>query len=184
VSRGLTREAFEALLALFNTDREKAAEKYEQIRRKLIGVFEWKGCSIPEELADEVFNRVGYKAAEGLVIQREEPFAYISGVAHHVWQEYLRRKVKEPIPFESSSLIPLAPPEDEPDSRLDHIRGCLKLLEPEQRSLLLRYYVDDQRIQSRKRICEELDIPMNALRIRIHRLRKKVESCVQEMLRN
>ena len=38
--------------------------------------------------------------------------------------------------------------------------------------------------QSRKRICEELDIPMNALRIRIHRLRKKVESCVQEMLRN
>ena len=72
----------------------------------------------------------------------------------------------------------------EPDYRLGPLRACLDILETDQRRLLLRYHQDDQRIRSRKDMCDELGIPMNALRIRVHRLRRKVEACVQEKLRN
>src|SRR5204863_6195928 len=54
---GLTRESFEILLAQLDPDRERAGELYETIRRKLIRLFEWRGCACPEDLADETFNR-------------------------------------------------------------------------------------------------------------------------------
>lgn len=184
MSRGLTRESFEALLAMLDPDREKAGEIYEGLRRRLIQMFEWKGCSSAEELADEVFNRVGHKFAGGLTLKRDKPDAYFWGVAHHVFQEVVRREARERKIIESGSLTPASYPEDEPDHRLPALHACLQLLEDDQRRLLLLYYAKDKRIQARKDICEELMIPMNALRIRVHRLRKKVEVCVQEKLRN
>ena len=185
MSRGLTPEAFEALLAMLHADREKAGELYEDIRRRLIRMFEWRGCAHPEELADEAFNRVAHKSAGGLVLQRDDPYAYFCGVAHHVRQEILRREAREDKIQKSGGLSSSnLPEEDEPDCRLDHLRECLRTLEAEARNLLLRYYEDDQRIRSRKDLCDELRISMNALRIRVHRLGKKVEACVQEKLRN
>jgi hypothetical protein len=106
------------------------------------------------------------------------------GVAHHVFQEVVRREAREHRALESDDRKSSNAPEDEPDARLDHLRDCLRTLDAEQCSLLLRYHQDDQRIRSRKDLCDELGIPMNALRIRVHRLRKKVEACVQEKLRN
>jgi DNA-directed RNA polymerase specialized sigma24 family protein len=144
-------------------------------------MFDWR-CDQSEELADETFNRVARKASEGLVIQRSDPFAYIAGVAHHVFQEWLRKKQRQGIVQESGDWSPPVPPENEPDFRLDYVRQCLEILDESQRRLLLRYYEDGQRIRSRKILCQELDIPMNALRIRVHRLRKKVEACVEEKL--
>ena len=68
---------------------------------------------------------------------------------------------------------------------LECLRECLReSLAPDQKSLLLRYHEDKQRIRSRKGLCDELGIPMNALRIRVHRLRKKVEACIEEKLRS
>ena len=181
--RDLTPEEFDAFLAMLHSDREMAGQLYEGLRRRLIRLFEWRRCLHPEELADETFNRVARKAAEGLRFERD-PYAYCCGVAHHVFQEIVRREAREHKAFESGDWSPSDPPEDEPDWRLDHLRACLQTLEPGQRRLLLRYYDTEQRIQSRKDICKELGIPMNALRIRVHRLRRKVEACVEEKLRN
>jgi DNA-directed RNA polymerase specialized sigma24 family protein len=182
--RGLTREGFESLLSMLDPDREKAGELYEGIRRRLVRLFEWRGCAHAEDLADETFNRVARKSAEGLILQRSDPYAYFCGVAHHVFQEVVRREAREHRALESDDRKSSNAPEDEPDARLDHLRDCLRTLDAEQCSLLLRYHQDDQRIRSRKDLCDELGIPMNALRIRVHRLRKKVEACVQEKLRN
>ncbi|MBL8114745.1 MAG: hypothetical protein JNK60_17825, partial [Acidobacteria bacterium] len=46
--------------------------------------------------------------------------------------------------------------------------------------LLLRYYQGDgaSRIENRKALADELHVPMNALRIRVHRLRERLERCV------
>ena len=183
-NRGLTREGFESLLAMLHPNREEAGVLYEGIRRRLIRLFEWRGCANAEELADETFNRVAKKSAEGLILQRSDPFAYFCGVAHHVFQEVLRREAREHKSLENGDPSASATFEDEPDNRLDHLRECLRILEADQRHLLLRYHQDDKRIRSRKELCDELGIPMNALRIRVHRLRKKVEACVQEKLRN
>ena len=180
----LTPDEFDALLAMLHSDRERAGEIYEGIRRRLIRLFEWRGCLHPEDLADETFNRVARKSAKGLKFERPDPFAYFCGVAHRVFQEVIRKEKKEGRVIESGDWAPAAPVEEEPDYRLDYLRACLQGLESGQRLLLLRYHEDKQRIRSRKDLCDELGIPMNALRIRVHRLRKRVETCVQEKLRN
>jgi DNA-directed RNA polymerase specialized sigma24 family protein len=182
--RGLTPAGFEALLAMLHPDREIAGERYEGIRRRLVRLFEWRGCAHSEELADETFNRVARKSAEGLTLQRSDPYAYFCGVANHVFQEVVRREAREHKALESGDQTSFDPAEDQPDYRLDHLRSCLEILEADQRRLLLRYHQEDQRIRSRKNLCDELGIPMNALRIRVHRLRRRVEACVQEKLRN
>lgn len=180
----MTREEFDALLALLDPDREVAGRKYEEIRTRLIGLFNLWGCTDSESRADETFNRVARKAAEGLILQRNAPFPYIAGVARHVFQEWLRRQQRENRILESGEAPPSAQPEEETDFRLEHVRRCLETLAADQRRLLLRYHEDEQRIRSRKALCEELGIPMNALRIRVHRLRRKVEICVEEKLRD
>ena len=177
----MTREEFDALLALLDPDREKAARKYEEVRNRLIRLFDVWGCTESEARADETFNRVARKAAQGLILQRSDPFPYIVGVARHVFHEWLRQQQKKP---PSEEWPPSVPPEEEPDFRLEHLRQCLEILSADQRRLLLRYHEDEQRIRSRKVLCEELGIPMNALRIRVHRLRKKVEACVKEKMRD
>jgi DNA-directed RNA polymerase specialized sigma24 family protein len=182
--RGLTPDGFEALLSMLHPDRELAGERYEEIRRRLVRLFEWRGCAHAEELADETFNRVARKSAEGLTLQRSDPYAYFCGVAHHVFQEVVRREARENRVLESGDWPSSGVVDEEPDYRLDPLRACLGTLENDQRRLLLRYHQEDQRIRSRKDLCDELGIPMNALRIRVHRLRKKVEACVQEKLRN
>lgn len=181
---GLTPEEFEALLKVLHPDRHKAGEVYEQIRRRLVRLFEWRGCTCPEELTDETFNRVARKLAGGLALENKDPYAYFCGVAHHVFQEVLRQNAREQKMRESGDWQLSCPDEDEADFRLDHLRNCLERLGFAQRRLLLRYYQDDQRIQSRKNLCRELGVELNALRIRVHRLRKKVETCVLERLKH
>ena len=180
----LTPEEFEALLAMLDPDREAAGQIYESIRARLIRMFEWRGCAHPDDLADETFNRVARKSAEGLALQRSDPYPYFCGVAHHVFQEVARREQRRKTVLESGDWPPSAPPEDEPDFRLEHLRLCLDTLGADQKRLLLRYHQAEQRIRGRKVLCDELGIPMNALRIRVHRLRKKVEVCIEEKLRS
>ena len=93
--RGLTPEGFDALLAQLNPDRERAGEIYETIRRKLVRLFEWRGCGSPEDLTDETINRVARRLAEGVELRSSDPYGYFCGVAHLVYKEVLRRASRE-----------------------------------------------------------------------------------------
>jgi DNA-directed RNA polymerase specialized sigma24 family protein len=181
IDRGLNQEALDALLASLDPDRDRAGEKYEEIRRRLVHLFEWRGCPAPEDLADETINRVARQLAEGLTL-RSDPYAYFCGVARLLSMEEGRREWREKKAFEAAEWPPAADPEEEPDPRLEHLRHCLGTLKPNDRWLVLRYHQEQQRIQARKQLCRELDIQMNALRIRVHRLRRKIETCIQERL--
>jgi len=61
----LTLETFDGLLALLGPDRDRAVEVYLEIRRNLVRLFEWRGCSTPDEYADEAINRCARKIAAG-----------------------------------------------------------------------------------------------------------------------
>ena len=91
----LSREAFERLLDFLDSDRELASEKYRELHRRLTALFEWRSCSSPEELADETFNRVARKLAEGLEIRTEEPIRYLRGVAFNIIREDRKRAVRQ-----------------------------------------------------------------------------------------
>ena len=67
-----------------------------------------------------------------------------------------------------------------PDSRDDRTReldACLARLPHEQRTLILSYYggTTEERIHNRRRLAAQLGIPLNALRIRAHRIRQQLE---------
>jgi DNA-directed RNA polymerase specialized sigma24 family protein len=180
--RGLTREDLEALLASLDPDPERAGERYEEIRRRLIRLFEWRLCDSPEDLADETINRVARQLRAGLVL-RSDPYAYFCGVARLLTLEEGRREVRKRRALELGERPPAShPEEEEPDPRLEHLHHCLQVLSRDQQQLVLRYHQDEQRIQARKQLCQELGIEMNALRIRVHRLRRKIETCIEERL--
>ena len=181
---GLTPESLEALLAFLDPDRDRAGAQYEAIRHRLVRLFEWRGFGEAEDLADETINRVARRIQEGTKVHSADPFGYFCGVAHLLSKEIARRGARERAALERDEWQ-AAPPADEPeeDDRLACLRHCLERLPDDQRHLVLRYHQEDDHIRSRQMLSQELEVPMNALRIRIHRIRRKLEECVAKCLR-
>jgi DNA-directed RNA polymerase specialized sigma24 family protein len=185
---GLTRESFDILLAQLDPDRERAGERYETIRGKLIRLFEWRGGAAPEELADETINRVARRMAEGVELHSADPYGYFCAVAHLVFKEVLRRASREHRALDTHgelllpTALPVLPDEEPGDRRLDCLRRCLAALHADQRELVLKYHQGEANIRNRKTLSAELGIPMNALRIRVHRVRRRLEACLDDCL--
>ena len=182
----LERERFERLLALFGPDRDRSGERYEAIRRALVKFFECKGGRFPEEMADETLDRVARRLAEGETVRAADPAAYVHGVARNVlrgdWTQRQRATAR-------AAAVPAEPPRDEDaasqaERRLACLDRCLAALPPETRQLVLRYYLEERRakIDGRRVLAESLGIGQNALRIRMHRIRARLESCVRACL--
>jgi hypothetical protein len=53
----MTKEEFDAFLAHLDLDRERAGEKYEQIRRKMLSFCRGRGLTDAEKAFDEVIDR-------------------------------------------------------------------------------------------------------------------------------
>src|SRR4029077_4720264 len=85
--------AFERFLAALAADRDAAADRYEQIRSKLLRFFEWRGGRFPEEHADETMTRVMRKLDEGEMILDAGTYCY--GVARLVLLEALKQQDKQ-----------------------------------------------------------------------------------------
>jgi RNA polymerase sigma factor (sigma-70 family) len=173
----LTEEAFSKFLAWLDPDPAKAGEKYENIRRKLIKIFTCRGCACPEDLTDESINRVTRRVQEIGDSYVGDPALYFYGVAHHVHLEYLRKKTG------SQSL---SPPDEPPRTEEEYacLEQCMEQLPVRSRELVLQYYQEEKRakIDSRKQLALQLEIPLNALVIRVFRIRKNLEQCVFKCL--
>jgi hypothetical protein len=79
-----------------------------------------------------------------------------------------------------------ATPEPEAeDVRVDCVRACLQSLPVESSRLLMDYYRGHSRtkIDSRRRMAEDSGISPHALRMRLHRIRLKVEECAMDCIR-
>lgn len=175
----LSQAAFDRFLAVLHADRDAAAAGYERIRSKLVKFFAWRGCTFPEERADETITRVIRKLDEGAGIR--DPATYCYGVARHVLLEALKQQERERDALRRFRPAAPAPEEDEDgERRLDCLRRCLLRLPPEQRQLILDYHRGEpgERIDGRRRLAVRLGIGLNALRIRVHRVTDRVEQCV------
>src|SRR5712692_1447912 len=91
----LTPEAFEKLLACLDPDRERAGAKYEEIRHKLLKLFQWRGCTAAEDYADRTIDRVARRTLESREPRLEDPYRYFHGVALNVLREYWREPQAE-----------------------------------------------------------------------------------------
>jgi DNA-directed RNA polymerase specialized sigma24 family protein len=178
--RTVTQTDFDALLKWLDTDRDRAASRYEEIRSALINVFRWRGSLEAEELADETINRVTAKISELAGSYSGNPVLYFYGVAKNVYRESLRA---QPVPV----FEPKARDSEEVEDISDVyscLESCMNKLPPETRAMIISYYegTGRQKILYRKHLAREMGIDLNALRIRMHRIRARLQECVHKCL--
>jgi DNA-directed RNA polymerase specialized sigma24 family protein len=166
-----------ALLHLLDSDPDRANDAYTALRQRLIGVFRWRALPLAEDLADEVFDRVVARLAEGEQIRSVG--AFVIGVANRLAMEASRRTARHAPLDETPDTAQAAEPRDEA-SDVVRLERCLDELPAPTRELLIRYHGDSGRagIAQRKRLAENLGIGLNALRIRVHRLRGRLQECL------
>lgn len=180
-NRTLTQDLFDDLLNWLNSDRDLAGMEYEDMRRRLIKLFVCRHCPDPEFLADETINRVARKIKQikDTFVGPREPYFY--AVANKIHLEYLRVKPEVPIPPTFSSTTP----SDAIEAEYACLEQCLDRQSAANRKLILEYYTGEKRtkIEYRKGLADQYGIALNALRIRVHRIRTLLEECVKNCLK-
>jgi len=172
----LDQEQFDRLLQWLNTDRAKAADQYEWIRKRLIKIFVSRGSNRPEELADSTINRVARKLEEIKDTYVGDPAHYFSSVAGYIFRESLRSD-KAPVVMPP----PVSPSTEDEERDYICLERCLDRLPKGDRELAIAYYQQEKqaKIDIRKRLAEQMGLAMNALRIRACRIRSHLLTCVE-----
>jgi len=180
----LTKEALDNFLARLDVDRDRAGQKYEGVRLKLLRYFQWCGAVAPDVEADETINRVARKIEEGENVYNLN--AYIYGVARLVNAESLKIRTRNQQIGDEVHEIEAPGLDDDPDAaqRRGCLDRCLQCLPERSREIVIGYYQFDkgEKIDHRKQLAAKLGMTLNALRIAAHRIRVNLESCVRECL--
>lgn len=166
--------AFDRMLLWLNPDREKAAQKYEAIRRRLIEIFSSRRFPDAGRLADDTIDRVILKVPQVEDGWVGDPAYYFLAVAKRVILE--ASKPARPV------AVP--PPESDPEEleREDScLERCLSLLPKDDRELILEYVSGNK--QQRQEQARKLGITGNALRIRVYQIKKIIRPCVRDCLK-
>jgi len=178
--------AFDALLSWLNPDKERAADEYVRLHRRLTKMFETRGSPTPEDCADESFNRVGRQLLDGKEIRTTNAAAYLEGVARYVLREQWSRPTQEdidevaPDKLTQNDPVELDHHREEKERRHACLEECLHELSAESRVLVLEYYAEDKtlKIDTRDRMAKRLGIAAGVLRNRIFKLRNTLRGCV------
>lgn len=187
-STNLTNTGFQLLLARLDPAPDGAAEKYEDLRLRLIKYFVWS-CGCPEsradDLADRTLDRVAQKLEHETAVQNVR--AYSLATARFIWLEHGREVREDGWGNELPDIPAEATPADEPDERYACLDECLNeaMRNPSDRELVLDYYdaeAGEKDKDHRKNLARRLGIEVGALKVRACRLRKILEKCVRDCL--
>jgi DNA-directed RNA polymerase specialized sigma24 family protein len=180
----LTQEAFDGLMASMGPDRDTAADRYLEIRHNLVRLFEWRGCSTPDEYADETINRCARKIGEGEQIR--DLATYSIGVARMLIREMGRASAREARSLAEvpEPQVPPVEPAGEQEARAECLRQCLAELSAGNRHLILTYYEGEksEKIKNRKGLTQSLGIAESTLRMRALRVRESLQLCAENCL--
>lgn len=181
----LTQDAFDGLLGWLDSDRDRAGNKYETIRLRLIKIFTCRGCSEAEDLADETINRVVARLSDIANDYHGDPALYFYAVSQKIHLEYLRklkaRQSEVPVEAAADQSAPTTNClSDDIERDYECLERCLEKLPTNNRELVLEYYQKEKqaKINHHKTLAQEMGIAVNALRIRAHRIRRTLEECV------
>lgn len=182
----LTRAALDRLLNWLDADQAAAAQKYELLRRRLVKYFVGHHCAAAEDLADDVINRVIGQLDRQTALWSDKPLPYIFGIARNVYRQHFGEQARFDGAIELQRLPDRRRREDGlARERLSQcLRQCLQELAPADRQLLLRYYLKGTpaKAQHHKNMAEQLGCTLNALRLKIMRLREQLRDCITACL--
>lgn len=171
----LTPETFARFLEALG---EAPGERYEALRRRLLVFFaanrHWDG----EAAADETLDRAARRLAEGVSVGTVESF--VLGVARNVVREGWKKA--RAVEVDWNQVRAEERGEEHPAAAC--LEACLGKMAPASRGWVERFYTGDggEKIRARAALAAELGIDGNALRVRMHRVRAKLEACVRGCL--
>ena len=174
-------------LALFDQDPQEAARKCELLRRKLMFYFQHHLVPDPEDQAQEVLLRLETKGPT--VLAGYDDLVRLSfGFARYVASEGRRGSGRfAELPENLDRDVRVSAKEKNPEERILEservglVRACLLTLSSEDRQLFLSWYLEEKTVH--KEYAERLHLSANGLRIRIHRLLRRVQDCVEKRSR-
>ena len=182
--KAVSQPDFENFLTALDPNRERAAASYLRLRERLEKYFEWRDCGNPESLTDVVFDRIVQKIAQGAEIGNAEAFCV--SVAKFVLMEHRRAVSCE----EELADIPGAESNNQDgslaESRYRCLDKCLAGMPAQDGELLVSYFDTDQQtyISKRRQLSDSMGLSANGLRIRISRLKAKLEKCLTKCLKD
>ena len=184
----VTLQNFEEMLAWLDRDREVAALRYLQLREGLANMFRWRGCSDPDGLVDEVFERVAKKVHEIRPNYQGDPRPYFRAVANNVVKENLK-KAKNQVSLEDIALpqqIATESDEDEAEGIEECLQSCLQILSAENRKLIIDYYAKEKqaKIDHRSELAQQLNTSVQTLRVRVYRVRLSLQECIEQCIKS
>jgi DNA-directed RNA polymerase specialized sigma24 family protein len=191
----ITQEGFDKLLACLDSEPEDAGVRYEEIRQRLMSFFEWRGCSNPEDLTDKTIDQVAKRLDAGVVLRSSKPYVYFHGVALNILKEHWRAPDREMVGLDGlpTSLGPAVDPAElseqesahrEKERRLDCLDECMNKLPADSLDLVAGYHRGEKGKDKeyRRQMAQSLKIPLNALRIRVYRIRASLEGCINSCI--
>ncbi len=147
------------------------------LREAVMHFLRRRGATDPEELAQEAVFRVLVNVLRGSEIQSMESYTY--GVAGRVFQEH-RRHLKRHEPLDEDIAIHLE--SESFEQQFASLMLCkLRALSEDEIKLLEAYYPDANGnvIVARQRLALRLGLSPNALRLRVSRLRRKLQQSLR-----
>jgi DNA-directed RNA polymerase specialized sigma24 family protein len=184
---GLTQETFDDLLAWLDSNREVAGQMYEEIRTSLIRIFAWRKCADAESLADETINIVAHKVAHLRETFEGLPRVYFYGVARMLIKECNRTNTLTIALDEAQGYDSWVAGESKEDLEQEDfcLRKCLEQLDPSDRKLVIEYHEKEgqPKITLRKEMAQRLGIDLNALRVRMYRIRNILGKCIDRCMK-
>ena len=194
--RALTQEALDAMLDRLDPDQDTAGIKYEEIRRALIRYLRFGGSLIPEEHADEAINICADRIYHDKPFDAANPKAHFFAVARNILRDYRKNRGRRPLSLEELPRVkePSHDPDEEKlrlsereesDRRTECLNRCLSELRDDERELIRRYYLEEKALKTKRRreMAGETGRSINALRVKAHRVRKKLERCCGECMK-
>jgi DNA-directed RNA polymerase specialized sigma24 family protein len=183
--------AFKRLLEWLDDGVDSQGERYLEMRLRLVAYFDRRNAPAAEDLADETFNRISRTLEQEGAIATRPPARYCYVIARFVLLENFRRERKyvhldewrttgagraTTLKLVESGEVVVAR-----EQRLDCLDRCLDALKPSQREMVLEYYRDvrQEKIERRHNLASRLGITMNALGIRVCRIRDNLAACVR-----
>jgi len=178
--------SFDEILTWLNSDREVAGDQYVQLRHDLVKIFRWNRCGDPEGLTDEVFDRVLRKVHELRQTFKGDPRLFFYGVARNLIKEESKR-LRGHISLDDMDLAANAPAGEHNNTRLmreECLDLCLQKIGRNKRELILDYYAKEKqaKIDHRAEVARRLGISVEALRVRVYRIRSTLEECINRCL--
>jgi DNA-directed RNA polymerase specialized sigma24 family protein len=178
-----TSESLSRLLEAFSNDQAAAGVAYAKLRDSLVRFFRLKGDNNPDDAADETLDRVGKKLLQNPEI--DDLTKYSFAVARFIFLERLKRSQKEKVAAEGFYADRTAiKTEAETDDFLP-FRECFNSLTDKEKTVLQAYFADvspSNLFAERRKLTEEYNISLNNLRLKVFRLRQRLENCVKEKL--